>query len=178
MAAHYKYPHSVINNYIADSLESEGLLPKTVTVTQNKRPVVYGTIIGQEMVPAIASGGASVNNYIVFTEARDDNEHNEYQKYETVVYQVFAKGKTAGTDIIEGIIDAVGRRDFTTDDLMDYQLEQRGRETFHFIDIEYNVVGKSEAMNNGNEAGYFMSTIMLRYSYTYDMDDRGRRATV
>lgn len=178
MAANYKYAHSVINNYIADCLDAAGLLPKTVTVVRNKRDILYGTIIGQEMVPELSGPGASINNYIVFTEARDDNEHNEYQKYETVIYQVFAKGKTAGTDIVDGIIDAIGRRDFTTDDLMHYQLKERGRESYHFFDIEYNVVGKSEPMNSGNEAGYYMSTVMLRYSFTYDMDDRGRKVTV
>lgn len=178
MAAHYKYPHSVVNSYLADSLEVAELLPKTITVMRNKNPVVYGTIIGEEMVPEMTGATIASNNYIVFQIIRDDNEHLEFEKYESVLYQVFTKGKTPGLDILDGIKDALGRRDFTTDDLMDYQIEKKGSETFHFFDIEYNVLGASEAQNNGKEAGYYVGSILVRYSYTYEMDDRGRRLTV
>lgn len=178
MAANYKYPHSVINSYLADSLEQSGILPKTVTVTRNNRPVVYGTIIGEEMVPEFTGAGVSNNNYIVFSVGRDDNEHSDFQKYETVVYNVYTKGKTPGLDIVNAITDALGRRDFTTYDLEEYQIEQRGQESYHFFDIEYNVIGSAGAMNNGKEAGYYMGTVMVRYSYTYDMDNRGRKLIV
>lgn len=172
---HYKYPHSIINSYLADHLDEADLLPKTISVTRNNRQVLYGTIVGEEMIPEMSGPNVATNNYIVFSIVRDDNEHLEYQKYETILYQIFTKGKNAGLYLKEAIVDALGRRDFTTDDLMDYQLEQRGLESFHFFDIEHNVVGVAEAMNNGKEAGYYVGTIMIRYSYTYDMDDRGKR---
>lgn len=178
MAAPYRYPHSVVNSYLADYLEESGLLDKTVKVMRNKREVIYGTIVGEEMVPEMSGASVNANNYIVFGIPRDDNEHFEHKKYESVVYQVFTKGKTPGLDIVDGIKDALGRRDFTTDDLMDYQIKEKGRESFHFFDIEYNVLGASEAMNNGKEAGYYVGTVLIRYSYTYEMDDRGKRLTV
>lgn len=174
-SALYKYPHSVINGYLAESLDNAGLLSKTVTVIRNNKQVLYGTIIGEEMVPELAGAGVQKNDYIVFSIGRDDNDHNEYQKYETVIYQIFSKGKSAGINIMDGIVDALGRRDFTTDDLMHYQIDKKGKETFHFFDIEYNIIGAAGAMNNGKEAGYYMGTVMLRYSYTYEMDSRGRR---
>lgn len=178
MAHHYKYPHSVINNFLADHLDKAGLLPKTIQVTRNNRPVTYGTIVGEEMVPEMSGPNVASNNYIVFSLVRDDSEHIEYQKYETVMYQIYTKGKSAGMDLKDALVDILGRRDFTTDDLMDYQLEQRGLESFHFFDIEYNVIGVAEAMNNGKEAGYYVGTILISYSYTYDMNDRGKRINV
>lgn len=178
MAAHFKYPHSVVNSYLAENLERDGLLSKTVKVVRNKSEVVYGTIIGQEMVPEFSGASVISPNYIVFQIARDDSEHVEYLKSETILYQVYTKGKSAGLDIMNGISDALGRRDFATDELMDYQLAVKGRETFHFVDIEYNILGSAEAMNNGKEAGFYVGNILIQYSYTYEMDDRGRRLTM
>ena len=178
MAAHYKYPHSVINNYLADHLEEANLLPKMIKVTRNGRQVNYGTIVGEEMVPEMSGPNVATNNYIVFTVARDDNEHTEYEKFETIAYQIYTKGKNTGYDLKDALVDALGRRDFTTDDLMYYQLDQRGKESFHFFNVELNVIEVAGAMNNGKEAGYYLSTILVSYSYTYEMDDRGKRLNV
>lgn len=175
MASSYRYPHSVINNFLADFLENAGLLSKTVTVLRNKKQVTYGTIIGEEMVPEIAGASAQGNDYIVFSLQRDDSEHNEYEKHETMAYNIFTRGKVKGYDIMDEVANCLGRRDFTTDDLQNYQIEKKGKESFHFFDIEYNTLGVSEAMNNGKEAGYYMGTVLIRYSYTYEMDSRGRR---
>lgn len=175
MAAHFKYPHAVINNYLAENLDRDNLLPKTVKLIRNKREVIYGTIIGQEMVPEFTGSSIEKPNHIVFQIARDDTEHVEYVKSETILYQVYTKGKIAGMDIMNGITDALGRRDFSTDDLMDYQLAVNGKESFHFVDIEYNVLSSAEAMNNGKEAGYYAGNVLIQYAYTYEMDDRGRR---
>lgn len=175
MAAHFKYPHAVVNNYLAENLHKYNILPKTVKVMRNKREITYGTIIGQEMVPEFSGASVISPNYIVFQTARDDSEHVEYVKSETIMYQVYTQGKTAGLDVMNGITDALGRRDFSTDELMDYQLAVHGRESFHFVDIEYNVLGSAEAMNNGKEAGYYVGNVLVQYSYTYEMDDRGRR---
>lgn len=175
MAASFKYPHSVVNNYLAENLNRDGLLPKTVKVMRNRQEVTYGTIIGQEMVPEFSGASVITPNYIVFQIARDDTEHLEHVKYETILYKVYTQGKSAGLNIMNGITDALGRRDFTTDELMDYQLAMHEKESFHFLDIEYNVLGSAEAMNNGKEAGYYVGDILIQYSYTYEMDDRGRR---
>lgn len=178
MATHFKYPHSIINEFLAEYLESEGILPKTIKVMRNKNQVTYGTIIGEEMVPEIAGAGSTTNDYIVFSIQRDDREHTEYKKHDTIAYNIFTKSKGKGIDIKNAIVDALGRRDFTTDDLQDYQIYLGGPESFHFFDIEYNVLGAAEAMNNGKESGYYMGVVVIQYSYTYEMDGRGRRLTV
>ena len=174
----FRYPHSVINSYLADYLEFENTLPKTIKVIRNKKEITYGTIIGEEMVPEIAGAGASANDYIVFSVQRDDRAHTEYKKHDTIAYMVFTKEKGKGIDIKNSIIDALGRRDFTSDDLQSYQIYKNNEESFHFFDVEYNVLGAAEAMNNGKESGYYMGTIIIQYSYTYEMDDRGRRLLV
>lgn len=178
MATLFKYPHSVINSYLADYLEFENTLPKIIKVMRNKKEVIYGTIIGEEMVPEIAGANASANDYIVFSIQRDDRAHIEYKKHDTISYSIFTKEKGKGIDIKNSIVDALGRRDFTTDDLQDYQLFRSGAEDFHFFDIECNVLGAAEAMNNGKESGYYMGTVVIQYSYTYEMDDRGRKLLV
>lgn len=175
MVAHYKYPHSVINTYLAESLDEAGILDKSMTVMRGGKPVLYGTIVGEEMVPEFSSSSVAANNYIVFQVARDDNEHTEWQKNETILYNVYTKGKLDGLSIMDGITDALGRRDFTTDDLMFYQMDKKGFESFHFFDIEYNILSTAAAMNNGKEAGYYLGTVLVSYAYTYDMDDRGKR---
>lgn len=178
MATNFKYPHSVINSYIADYLEFENTLPKIIKVMRNRKEVIYGTIIGEEMVPEIAGASVAANDYIVFSVQRDDRAHLEYKKHDTIAYTIFTKEKGRGIDIKDSIIDALGRRDFTSDDLETYQLFKSGGESFHFFDIEYNVLGAAEAMNNGKESGYYMGTVVIQYSYTYEMDGRGRRLLV
>lgn len=178
MATAFKYPHSVINDFLAEYLADENTLPKTITVMRNKKEVIYGTIIGEEMVPEIAGAGSTTNDYIVFSIQRDDRAHTEYKKHDTISYSIFTKTKGKGIDIKNAIVDALGRRDFTSDDLQDYQIYLSGEESFHFFDVEYNVLGAAEAMNNGKESGYYMGVVVIQYSYTYEMDGRGRRLLV
>jgi len=161
--------------YLAEYLDEAGILPKSMTVMRGGKPSVYGTMIGEEMVPEFSGASVAASNYIVFQVSRDDNEHVEYMKYETILYNIYTKGKLPGLDIVDGLKDALGRRDFTTDDLMDYQIDNKGKESFHFIDIEYNVLSAAAAMNNGKEAGYYLGTVLVSYAYTYEMDSRGKR---
>lgn len=170
-----RFSHVWLANYLADALELEGAMKKTVDISVNGRPYQIPSITSEVITPETATAPSSGrdNDYIVYALERDDRNDLPYKKHRTVSLSIYTHRQESGIGIVNAISEYFGDSDAVCRDLDLYQVESGGEGKYKFLSVEYKLLTGPEQINLGSEGGLFQALVLIAFSYTYPMNRTG-----
>lgn len=170
-----RFPHVWMANYLADALEQEGVMKKTVDVSMNGTPLTIPSITSEIITPETSTAPlpGRDNDYIIYGIERDDRKDLPYKKHRTISLSIFTNKQNTGVKVVDTIMEYFGDSDAICQDLDLYQIENGGEGTYKFLSVEYKLLTGPEQLNLGVEGGLFQSLALIAFSYSYPMNSTG-----
>lgn len=170
-----RFPHVWIANYIADALDLEGVMKKTVEVVSNGKRFSIPSMTSETITPETATAPVmgQDNDYIIYGLERDDRVDLPYKKHRVMSLYVYTNKQAAGMKIVDTLTEYFGDSDAVCRDLNLYQTENGGDGKYKYLSFEYKLLNGPEQLNLGTEGGLYQAIILIAYSYSYPMDSTG-----
>lgn len=149
-----KFAFAVLNRYISDRLDTEGILPKTVTINGETEP----TLVPAATIPELANGGPGAisrsDPFIVYTTAFDDHP-KEWSDSGDTGYSVFADTVSKTMEIAMAIRDWTKRNEWSARALNEWQVSnETGGIYFDFAWLKCDeLVGPVSVKQEGGRYG-------------------------
>lgn len=170
-----RFAHVWVANYLADALELEGAMKKTMEVSANGKRFTIPSITSETITPETATAPVAGrdNDYIIYGLERDDRPDLPYKKHRTMSIYVYTNRQNSGMKIVNTIAEYFGDSDAICRDLNLYQSENDGDGKYKYLSFEYKLLNGPEQLNLGTEGGLYQAIILVAFSYSYPMNSTG-----
>ena len=170
MTNYKEFPFSIINNFIADYLESKDVMKRIIAIKGKQQPSIVPSAQTPELVDAFSPGDDRAPAFMVYGFELDQDDNEPWKDCETLSYTVFAPMVSKVLEVIYAMRDLFGRDSWSAQDINSFYMQKNpGKEPpFVFLETSYELVAGPIPMTN--EGGRYGAMLTVHYVYTYPVN--------
>lgn len=163
-----KFPYTVINNYLSDYLDQQGIMPATIKASDGSdQPTIVPAAQNPELNDSGKSGTARQTAFIVYTLDLDNDADEEWMEAETLVYTIYAPTVSKVLEIVYCMRDCFGRSSASADEINDWQNNEG---YYSFLTTNWQFMSGPDAARQ--EGGRYAARLSVNYGYTYEVETK------
>lgn len=161
MSRYSHNPYSVVNEYVRNFLEVEGVMDKSIIIKGQAQPSMTPAGQTPELKDASSPTPERAPAFIVYNFELNQEENKVYSDCETLRYTIFSPKTAKVAEIMYAIRDLFSHADWSAQALNAAQPDETKR--FHFLHTKFEQVAGPLPLEQ--EAGRYGGIVEIEYEY-------------
>lgn len=164
MSRYKKMPFKVLNDYIGNFLETEGVMEKTVNIKGQATPTIIPAAQTPELKDAKSPTPDRAPAFMVYAFELDPEKKTDYAEAETLSYTIYSPSVPKIFEIIYAMKDLFTHCDWSAQEINAFAQSDPSKEKyFHFLETEFDIVSGPLPMEG--EGGRYGAIVNVDYVY-------------